>query len=145
MQKAVGRIRDSVKEGKEVILERLTDLEQESDFPIISFRIPDKFEAIELRWNYVVPSLMYSLATDLFAPAISLFFTAFISVFYRIKRKIGDRKGDCDHYGKTEPEHRTPTDINVAARLRKIYRDAGGKEHQSGRDNGDRERPSSPR
>ena len=138
MQKAVSRLDASIAEGKDVLMERIADLKQENDIPVISFRIPDKFEAIQLHWEYVVPSFMYSLATDVFAPAITLFFLSFISGAFRqqpTSRQVPREYQD----GTIESEYREPVDIGVATRLRKLYRDSqerGGKPGRSDRDQG---------
>lgn len=144
MQKAVSRLSVSITEGKDVLQERLADLEQESDVPVVSYRIPDQFEAIMLHWEYVVPSFMYSLATDLFAPALSLFFLSFISSFFRPKQSSRINQEEEVQDETSEPEYRKPTDIEVAARLRRIHRrtqdDRNG---QSRRDDGNGRRPPS--
>jgi hypothetical protein len=144
MQKAVGRLGMSAKEGKDAILEKLADMEQESDIAFTSYRIPDRFEAIQLHWEYVMPSFMYSLATDLFAPAMSLFFITFIAGFFKRPNMTRSLSKEEEQDGTTESEYRKPTDIDVAARLRQIHKRAQNGNGQSGRNDGDGRRPSSP-
>ena len=126
MERARLQIKESLDESKNIVLEKLSDLESTEEIFVKTYRVPDAFQAIFEYWPYVAPAFGYALACDVLIPVLAMFFVSYIARERPQQQKKSTIKEDKD--GKAESEHNRVSDINSAKRLRKLYKDskAGG-------------------